>query len=93
MDKTTLAVDIDELVKISYKKREALKAFSESVNHLSELYKIDRREAFSILAIMQSIVVGYTVDDGSDNPTLKDIIAEAEDMLNKYAEGKEGKNA
>lgn len=89
MDKNTLSANIDHLITISYKKREALKAFGEAVNVLSELYKIDMREAFSVLAIMQSIIVGYTVDDGSDNPTLRDIIAEAEEVLNRHAKGKE----
>lgn len=93
MDKTTLSVDIGNLIKVAYIKKEALEAFKEAVNLVRDIYDIDRREAFSVLAIMQSVIVGYTVDDGSDDPTLKDIIAEAEDMLSKYAKGKsEGKN-
>lgn len=92
MDKNILAAEIGQLVRVSHKKKEALIAFSEAVNHLSELYGIDRGEAFSVLAIMQSIVVGYTVDNSGDNPTLKDIIAEAEDILSKYAKGKEKGN-
>lgn len=83
--------NIDHLVRISQKKKEALKAFSEAVKHVRELYGIDVIESFSVLAIMQSIVVGFTIDNSGDNPTLKDIIAEAEDILNRHVEGERGK--
>jgi len=93
MDKATLSAEIDHIIAISYKKKDALITFKEAVKQVSELYAMDKREAFSILAIMQSIIVGFTVDSSGDNPTLKDIIAEAEDMLSKNAKREsEGKS-
>jgi hypothetical protein len=93
MDKDKIAANVDHMIAVSHKKKEALKAFIEAVRYLNDVYKIDRAEAFSVLAIMQSVVVGFTLDRNVDNAALNDIIAQAEQILSRDVEGEsEGKN-
>jgi uncharacterized protein (DUF1786 family) len=82
--KTKPSADIDNPVQIAHLKKSALTSFKEALGFVSELCLIDRREAFSVLAIMQSFTVGYIVVNSGDRDTLNAIIDEDEEMIRKY---------